>query len=68
MNKDFEEFVTKRCEKELLKSSEYISLSAKMEKEKDLEKYKDLSVEMFALIEDICYRAGMCDFIEHRKL
>jgi hypothetical protein len=55
MNKEFEEYVAKRCEKTLLSSKDYI------EKEKNEDCDRD---ELQEIAERICYKQGFLDAVK----
>lgn len=64
MDKDFEEFISKRCEKALLENNEYIVLQQQLADARragDINTYGDLNVLMQSLVEQVIYKAAVRD-------
>ncbi len=64
MEKDFEEFISKRCEKALLENQEYIDLQQRLSEARrngDIHTYGDLNILMQSVVERVVYRAAVRD-------
>lgn len=59
MEKDFDEFVAKRCEKALMENKEYIALERSGAATQE---------ELQALAEVICYKQCFEDFVSKKKM
>ena len=67
MEKDFEEFIAKRCEKALMNSKAYRDLqeqSLEAILSKDMDAYSEINTSMIALAESACYRLAFSDFLK----
>lgn len=66
MLKDYEEFISKRCEKALLNNKEYIELQQKLavaKKNQDIDSYSDITVSIQIVVEQVVYRTGVKDML-----
>lgn len=64
MEKEFEEFISKRCEKALLEDNEYIELQkqlAEARKSGDMNTYGDLNIMIQTVVERVVYKAAVRD-------
>lgn len=59
VQKDFDEFIAKRCEKALLENEEYIRLERSG---------KATPEELQSLVEIICYKQCFDDFVLNKKM
>ncbi|MDF2907494.1 MAG: hypothetical protein K0R34_2815 [Herbinix sp.] len=66
MNRDYEEYVAKRCEKALIRNKEYRMLQKQLIealKNNDIGKYSEINISMQVLVEKICYQACAMDML-----
>jgi hypothetical protein len=64
MDKDFMQFIYARCEKALTGNAEYMELQSKCadaRKNNDIDTYDNLSCELEARAQDLCYTQGFND-------
>jgi hypothetical protein len=67
VNKDLEEYISKRCEKALMdnaKFKELQELSLKAYLANDIKSYSEINTSIATLIESTCYKLALSDFIE----
>lgn len=65
MDKDFEDFIAKRCEDELMKNNEYRFIQKQAiiaYKENDIEKYSEYNVILQSITLKISYSKGFSDY------
>jgi hypothetical protein len=66
LNRDLEEYISKRCEKALAENEEYKKMQKQLNeayRNNDIKSFSDLNVSLQILVESICYKACMQDLI-----
>jgi hypothetical protein len=64
LDKDFDEFIAKRCEYALLNNLDYMDLQKKLVeacKNKDIDAYRELNISMEIIVRNTCYKAALND-------
>ena len=65
MDKDFEDFIAKRCEDELMNDNVYWFIQKQAivaYREKDIEKYSEYNIILQSIIQKISYSKGFRDY------
>ncbi len=66
MDKDFESFISSRCEEKLQKNREYIEIQKKMadaQSHNKMDDYSELSLRLQLIVQNECYKYAFKDIL-----